>query len=179
MLLHTFVFVLGTVSLFSRLAISDEEVSELKTLCTNYFRANAVFFYVNPTVWTIGHLVPAHTQHMKEKYGFGLGLNSMEGREAKHVFISKYSQKTMFHSRWQQIFLHEFVSLVWLRAKGYNCCNANFSILSYIPKQVSNSDPAVCYCGLEKGISNEKCRFCSSDVRTKIELSVQRGKNLI
>lgn len=57
---------------------------------------------------------------MKEKYGFGLGLNSMEGREAKHVFISKYSQNTMFHSRWQQIFLHEFVSLVWLRAKGYN-----------------------------------------------------------
>ena len=86
-LLHTFVFVLGTVSLFSRLAISDEEVSELKTLCTNYFRANAVFFYVNPTVWTIGHLVPAHTQHKKEKYGFGLGLNSMEGREAKRVYF--------------------------------------------------------------------------------------------
>ena len=92
------------VSLFSRLAISDEEVSELKTLCTNYFRANAVFLYVNPTVWTIGHLAPAHTQQMKEKYGFGLGLNSMEGRGAKHVFISKYSQNTMFHSRWQQIF---------------------------------------------------------------------------
>ena len=86
-LLHTFVFVLGTVSLFSRLAISDEEVSELKTLCTNYFRANAVFFYVNPTVWTIGHLVPAHTQHKKEKYGFGLGLYSMEGREAKRLYF--------------------------------------------------------------------------------------------
>lgn len=88
------------VSLFSHLAISDEKVSELKTLCTNYFRANAVFFYVNPTVWTIGHLVPAHTQHMKEKYGLGLGLNSIEGQEAKHVLISKYSQNTMFHSRW-------------------------------------------------------------------------------
>ena len=75
------------VSLFSRLAISDEEVSELKTLCTSYFRANAVFFYVNPTVWTIGHLVPAHTQHMKEKYGFGLGLNSMERRGAKRVYF--------------------------------------------------------------------------------------------
>ena len=155
MLSHIFVFVLGTVSLFfSRLAISDEEVSELNILCTNYFRANAVFFYVNPTVWAIGHLVPAHTQHMKEKYGFGLGVNSMEGREAKHVFASKYSQSTMFHSRWQQIFLHEYVSLMWLRAKGYNCSSANSSTLSYIPKQMSNSDPAVCYCGLEKGVSN-------------------------
>ena len=52
---------------------------------------------------------------MKGKYGLGLGLNFMEGREAKHVFISKYSQNTMFHSRWEQIFLHEFVSLFWLK----------------------------------------------------------------
>lgn len=35
-LLHAFMFVLGTVSLFSCLAISDEEVSELKTLCTSW-----------------------------------------------------------------------------------------------------------------------------------------------
>ena len=38
------------VSLFSHLDISNQQVSELKTLCTNYFRANAIFFYVNPTV---------------------------------------------------------------------------------------------------------------------------------
>ena len=144
--------------------ISDEQVSELKTLCTNYFRANAIFFYVNPTVWTIGHVVPAHTEYMKGKYGLGLGLNSMEGREAKHVFISKYSQNTMFHSRWKQIFLHEFVSLVWLREKGYNFSNVSSSTLSYIPKQVNNSDPAFCR-GLEKEEpTDEKCRLCSSNL---------------
>ena len=27
---------------------------------------------------------------MKKSYGLGLGLNSMEGREAKHIAISKY-----------------------------------------------------------------------------------------
>ena len=67
------------MSLFSRLDISDEQVSELKTLCTNYFRANAIFFHVNPTVWTIVHLVPAHTEYMKGKYGLGLALNSWKG----------------------------------------------------------------------------------------------------
>ncbi|XP_068748992.1 uncharacterized protein [Montipora capricornis] len=77
------------VSLFSRIEITDEQVSELKAICTRYFRANAIFFHVNPTVWTIGHIVPAHTQDMKSKYGLGLALNSVEGREAKHVFISK------------------------------------------------------------------------------------------
>ena len=96
-----------------------------------------------------------------------------------HAFIFKYSKNTMFYSRWQQIFLHEFVSLVWLREKGYNCCNANSSTLSYIPKQVNNSDPAVCYCGFEKDVSDEKCRFCPSDLRTRIEASVQKGENLI
>ena len=70
--------------LCSVVEISDEQVSELKTLCTNYFRANAIFFYVNPTVWTIGHVVLAHTEYMKGKYGLGLGLNSTrrEGGQA-------------------------------------------------------------------------------------------------
>lgn len=121
MILHVIAYIClclrDCVSLFSCLDISDEQVSELKTLCTKYFRANAIFFYVNPTVWTIGHLVPAHTEYTKGKYGLGLGLNSMEGREAKHVFISKYSQNTMFHSSWEQIFLHKFVSRVVKRER--------------------------------------------------------------
>ena len=80
------------VSLFSRVEISDEQVSELKAICTRYFRANAIFFFhVNPPVWTIGHIVPAHTKDIKSKYSLDLGINSMAGREAKHVFISKYS----------------------------------------------------------------------------------------
>ena len=104
----------------------------------------------------------------------------MEGREAKHVFISKYSQNTMFHCSWEQIFLHEFVSLVWLREKGYTFSNASSSTLSYIPKQVNNSDSAFCYCGLEKEEpTDEKCRLCSSNLRARIELSVRKGKKLV
>ena len=168
------------VSLFSRLSISDEQVSELRGHCTNYFRANALFFYVNPTVWTIGHLVPAHTQQMKEKYGLGLGLNPMEGREAKHVFVAKYSNNSMFHSRWEQIFRHEFLSLVWLRGKGYNCSNATSTTTSsYIPKQVCDADPRFCYCGLQKeAAADDKCRLCSCHLRRKIEISVRERKNL-
>ena len=53
-ILHVIVYIClclrNCVSLFSLLDISDEQVSELKTLCVNYFRANAIFFYVNPTV---------------------------------------------------------------------------------------------------------------------------------
>ena len=48
---------------------------------------------VNPTVWTIGYAIPYHTAQF-EKIGFGLGLNSMQGREAKHVKLAKYVENT-------------------------------------------------------------------------------------
>ena len=40
--------------------------------------------------------MPAHTKDMFGKYGLGLGLNSMEGREAKHVSIARYCRNTEF-----------------------------------------------------------------------------------
>ena len=103
------------VSLFSRLDISDNEIRDLSEHCTNYFCANALFFNVNPTVWTVGFIVPAHTQHMKGTYG--LGLNSMEGREAKHMFVAKYSKNTNYQNRWEQVFQHEFLSYMAKRER--------------------------------------------------------------
>ena len=42
-------------------------IAKLSRLCRDYFRANALFFCVYPTIWTIGNIVPAHTQYMKDK----------------------------------------------------------------------------------------------------------------
>ena len=171
------------VSLFSRINISDDEICRLSRLCHDYFRVNALFFRVNPTIWTIGHIVPNHTQYMKDKYGLGLGLNSMEGRDAKHIFIAKYSKNTNFFSRWEQIFQHEFVSLIWLRERGFNFSNTrskSSSVQSYIPKHVSDADEAYCYCGLKKMcVTDSKCRFCGDKLRNRIESSVCMGKNLV
>ena len=38
---------------------------------------------VSPTVWTIGHIIPVHARDTKSKYGKGLSVTSMEGREAR------------------------------------------------------------------------------------------------
>ncbi|CAB4015291.1 Hypothetical predicted protein, partial [Paramuricea clavata] len=97
-LAHIFLCLRNAVSLFTRLSISDSDIRNLGEHCSNYFWANALFFSVNPTVWTIGYIVPVHTQHMKGKYGLGLGLNSMECREAKHVSIAKYSRNTNYQN---------------------------------------------------------------------------------
>ena len=110
---------------------------------------------------------------MKGKYGMGLGLNSMEGREAKHVAISRHSHNTTYLYRWEQIFPHEYISLIWLCEKGYNTnINASSSKLRYIPKRVANSQE-FCNCGLHVNMDGQ-CRFCSHSLRSKIKVSIEK-----
>ena len=162
--------------IFTCVDISDDDIIDLKWLCSNYYKAHCIFLHVNPTVWTVGNVVPQHTSEMKTRYG--LGLNSMEGREAKHVFIAKYSQNTLYQHRWQQIFRHEYVTLLWLRSRGYNISKPTNSNATYIPKKVFN-DPSVCYCGLSKLASVNRCRFCNHSLREKIKNSVLHSKSMI
>ena len=80
------------VSLFNRFDITLDQISQLFVACCEYFNVNAMFMQssVNPTVWTLGHIVPAHcSQVFVLKYGQGLGMVTVEGREAKHIFFKK------------------------------------------------------------------------------------------
>ena len=45
---------------------------------------------------------------MVQTLSFGLGLNTMQGREAKHIKLKKYMEG-------QHVFRHEHISLVSLR----------------------------------------------------------------
>ena len=168
------------MSQFSRVNITDEQVTELRDYCKSFFRGYCLFFNVNPTIWTLGNVVPLHVEQMKAKYGLGLGLNSMEGREAKHIAIARYSQNTVYHHRWEQIFQHEYISLIWLREKGYNTNQSSVSAKpTYLPKRVVEN-PEFCICGLEKrDPSDTKCRFCSDTLRSKIMVSIEKCKILI
>ena len=157
------------VSLFSRVFISDEQVNDLSILCKQFFKLNVSFFNSsNPTVWTLGNIVPVHCKDMKSKYGMGLGLNSMEGRESKHVSIARYSINTSYQSRWQQIFMHEYVSLIWLREQGCNITKpVSTSGLTYVPKCTKDS-ANFCRCGLGKQPTVSMCKYCSHPFRNKI-----------
>ena len=154
------------VSLFSRINITDNEIFKLKHSCKTFVTLNNLFFRPHPTAWTLGHVVPVHTQEMKSKYGMGLGLNSMEGREAKHIAISRYCSNTNYHGRWEQVFLHEYVSLIWLREKGYNTTKpVTANTLSYEPKRVH--EPNFCHCGMEE-VQSSKCKYCLHSLRADI-----------
>ena len=165
------------VSAFTRIHITNEQIDELEEKCRDYFILNCTFLTPHPTAWTLGIIVPAHTRDMKLKYDLGLGLNSMEGREAKHISICRYSKNTNYKRRWEQIFLHEHVSLIWLRERGYNRENPIRSCnLRYIPKRTTDNPDLFCYCGLEKeGLAGLGCVFCSDPLRLVIKEKVQKA----
>ena len=158
-----FAFVSGMQCLFSRINITDRQVSMLKQYCSDF-----------------GYVVPVHTMEMKGMYGLGLGMNSMEGREAKHIAISRYCKNTAYLYQWEQVFRHEYISLIWLREKGYNIKNTSFNSrnLSYLPKRVKDSDE-YCKCGLGKIAStDDHCRICSHELRKKSRLVLRKGRFL-
>ena len=171
----------NAVALFTRVSITDEQVVELKQHCSDYHRGYWLFLSVNPTVWTLGCVVPVHTQEMKERYSLGLGLNSMEGREAKHIAISKYCHNTSYAHRWEQVFHHEHISLIWLPSHGYSndVDSSSLSTLSYIPKRVISNDTNYCVCGLLKGPLGDLCRFCGHGLREKIKRSIKICKSVL
>ncbi|XP_022779299.1 uncharacterized protein LOC111320851 isoform X1 [Stylophora pistillata] len=121
--LHTLAFTLVKIgdaaAIYSRVDVNKQQVEHLKILGQHYFTANRLLLSgVNPTVWTLRYAILYHTDQLLEKLGFGLGLNSMQGREAKHIKLAKYVENTCNVKksiRWWIVFCDEFVCLLWLR----------------------------------------------------------------
>ena len=117
-----------SVSIFCRIKVTDEEVMRLAEVARNYFRACALFLSVSPTTWAIGHVIPVHTKQVKQQLGVGLEINTMEGREAKHVSLARYHT-----TQWVQVFRHKYISLVWLRENGCDLVKHTPTKNKYIP----------------------------------------------
>lgn len=124
-------------------------------------------------MWTIGHVEPVHTRDIFEKYGKGLLINSMKGREAKHQAVSRYAANSTNITRWQSVFRHEFVLLIWLRERGCNLASSKKCIETYIPKYVSGD--AYCYCGLNL-TDGKDYKYCNHQNRVTIVSSIQQKK---
>lgn len=187
--LHTLAFtgvqIRDAAAIYSRMEVSKQQVEDLKNLYQNYFTANHLLLEgVNPTVWTLGYAIPYHTNQLLEKLGFVLGLNSMQGREAKHVKLAKYVENTCNvkkSMRWWIVFRHEFVCLLWLREMDpYSVSywqEKKKGCDSYIPNRVKDNDNKFCYCGFPKlNANDEGCTVCTGNVMQLVKQSVATGK---
>ena len=102
-----------------------------------HFRENALHLpsMVTPTLWTLGHVVPQHTEQLFQIYHQGLGKVTMEGREAKHIVLKKLSENSSSKNQWFDIFQHEFVMFIRLPENGLTTCQYKASRDVYIPKR--------------------------------------------
>jgi len=68
-------------------------VTKLKVL--DRFVPTALFLSCTPTSWTIGPVVTVHAKQIQETLGMGLGINTIKGREAKHISLANFTEKTL------------------------------------------------------------------------------------
>ena len=165
-------------SIINRFDMKQVDIDKLSVLAREYYRANALFLptSVNPTIWTIGNVVPFHAQQVYDKYKQGLLTVTMEGREAKHLALLRLKANTTYQNRWQEIVRHEFIMLIWLPEQQHKPCPYKSSKGVYIPLRVYNDD-RYCYCGLLKAdCEDQSCNFCSDNVMKLIGESVKQGK---
>ncbi len=163
------------VAIFSRTTDMNKDLlTELEKYCTNYFNAASLFLRVIVSVWTLGYLVPVHTKKVFEKHGVSLGINTIQGREAKHQRLAQYAKNTIFKNRWHQIFRHEYMCLIWLRQQNPyrdDYCKTNYK---YVPIPCGTDD--FCHCGLPKSSMSGKCSICITAIMKGVSLSVKNGK---
>ena len=117
----------------------EKALHEMEEACHLLYKACCVTDNrVSPSLWTLCCAAPYHAKTTLQKYGLGLGVNTMEGREQKHQMISKYANNTTYQNRWPMIFRHEFIQLIYLRENGFDDITYKRRAKRYIPDCIEN-----------------------------------------
>ena len=58
--------------------------------------------------------MPKHARRLNDEFGFGLGIGTAQGREAKVPEVKLYCRNTLLRDMYRTIFRHEYMSLVKL-----------------------------------------------------------------
>ena len=134
-------------SKFSRVETNAAICQELKVHCQLFFNTYSLLMKsVDPTVWTV---------RLSREFGFGLGINTMKGREAKHVTLSSFACHATLSTRWTLVMCHE--------------CKDK-----YVTKEAHL--PEFCYCGFKLDENEAKCFYCSSSLYEAVSRSAQKGE---
>ena len=138
--------------------INNNELSEMFMSRRRLFVCCSLYdVSVSPSLWCFSIVAPHHAKHLFHKFGFGLGINTMEGREQKHQQITKYSKNTTYQNRWADIFRHEYMQLICLRENGFDLKKYQQSKTTYMRKHKIG----LCECSLP--LIDLHCEVCDSD----------------
>ena len=166
-------------AIFSMYHLTEENLSRLPQMCHDYFTAVALFGSpVSGTVWSIGHLVCAHSKQMFDKYGTRLGINTMQRRKVKHVQIASFARNSQYKQHWFQVFGHDHISKLWLPIKQPSLLGYHQSHDTLIPTAIHTDPQHYCYCGMSKEADTEHCFFCGHKFMKEIKISVSHGNQM-
>ena len=112
---------------------------------------------VSPSLWTLSIVAPIHTKESFEQLGLGLGANTMEGREQKHQTIKRYIENATYQNRWEFIYRHEYMQLIFLRENGFDKISYRKRGTQHIP----DCQNGFCSCSL-KLLANHCCQLYNS-----------------
>ena len=124
---------------------------------------------ITPSLWNFSQVAPQHCKDLIDNFNLGLGINSMEGREQKHQQIRKYSENTTVQQRWNYIFRHEFIQLVYLRENGFDKLRYKKQNVKYVPDLLDKH----CECSLP--LLDGKCQICDCEEMKKVSLYVTKN----
>lgn len=113
---------------------------------------------------------------MFDKYGTGLGENTMQGWEAKHIQIASYAKNSLFKGRWPQVFRHDYISKLWIPIHQPPPLTYHKAKDSIFPRCVTSDPQHYSYCGFPKAQGDDKCYFCNHAFMTEVTKSVAEGK---
>ena len=107
-----------------------------------------------------------------DKYGTGLGINTMQGRKARHVQIASFARSSKYKQRWYQVFRHDHISKLRLRIKQ----RSHQSHDTLIPTRIRRDPQHYWYCGLSKEAETEQCSISGHKLMEEIKKSVHNPK---
>lgn len=166
-----------SVSLFSMYHFSEEKCQKLFSCTSDYLVALTLFGYSpSPSEWSIGRVAAVHAQWMFERYGTGLGINTMQGREAKHVHIASYARHSHIRNRWLMIFRHDYIRNIWLPLQQPSLLVYHRAKESLVPDRIEDSLLHCSSCGFLKSGSSDKCYYCGHEIMAEIVKSVASCK---
>ncbi len=149
----------------SRVHVSEEILHQLESNCRTYHTLKAVakkgalFHQID---FTIGYVVPYRAWVLFRKFGLGLGIASMQGREHKHEVLKRFLSNTQAQRKWEQalfydeVICHFLPTVLGMEVKAYTNSSAKRTGYSrFIPKLSEQNESFLC--------SAADCALCSSD----------------
>ena len=115
--------------------IDQKGIDDLEKFCREYFICSSLFnTSVTLSMWTVGLCVPYHSGSLFSAFQVALGINTLQGREAKHQKLATYAEFSLPKERWEKVFLREHMSLICHRQQNLHVVKYSKSKLQYIPK---------------------------------------------